>query len=533
MKCVGNYCHMAAAPRPVSYQSSQNISSSLLYSFNRPQQVSTTDYDPLFRPATRSDLIRQSQQVSTTDYNTTFRPATRSVAPQPELPVSISRHLTCSICTDVPSNPVTTKCSHTFCKICLDLHLTVNNRACPVCKEHQPMKPRVNLMLKGVLEDYGTLQKRRTKEFSVEPDDVIFCTVRVESDTDTVSMVTERGKREKLAKVIKDLEERIQQRKEKVKEFERSKAECLAVIDREQEEIKEVFLAVKEVVQRAEQEALRPLKEKKQRVEREEKQLKEELQREIINFSERISKLKKSYPSVPASDNAKDWTNVTMDTDLSLSTFRKTMKTLMSDIETELEKLSNIEIQRIKKFAVDVILDPDTANSQLLVSSNGKAVRDSGRKKDVQDTPERFDLFGSVLGQNRLTGSRAFWVVDVGDKQGWDIGVAREDANRKGKLCLKPSQGYWAIVLYDGDHYVALEDPLTPLTLQEKPRKVGVFVDQRERVVSFYDIEAKTHIYSFTDCGFSAVIRPYFSPHLNQADRNSSPLVICPVDHSD
>ncbi|XP_066518401.1 E3 ubiquitin-protein ligase TRIM39-like [Hoplias malabaricus] len=372
------------------------------------------------------------------------------------------------------------------------------------------------------------------------------CSLCVEKATEVVSMESERGRREtELTKIIKVMEDRIQQREEKVKEFHLSTANCVAVIDREQEEIKKVFLAVKEVVQRAEEEALRPLKEKKRRVQSEEKQLKEELQREIGHYSQGIDKLKKlsqeedhilfiqSYPSVPASDNAKDWTNVTMDTDLTLSTFRKTMMTLMSDIETELEKLSNIEIQRIKKFAVDVSLDPDTAYDQLLVSDNCKEVQDSGHKNDVQDTPERFDLFGSVLGQNRLTDSRAFWVVDVGDKQGWDIGVATEDANRKGALSLKPSQGYWAIVLYDGDHYAALEDPLTPLTLQDKPRKVGVFVDQRERVVSFYDIEAKTHIYSFTDCGFSAVIRPYFSPHLNQADRNSSPLVICPVDHSD
>lgn len=180
-----------------------------------------------------------------------------------------------------------------------------------------------------------------------------------------------------------------------------------------------------------------------------------------------------------------------------------------------------------------VTLDVNTANAQLLVSDDGTEVRHTGENRDVLDSPERFDMFGCVLGQNRLTEGRAFWVVDVGHKQGWDIGVAKEEANRRGKLSLKPSQGYWAIVLYNRAQYAALEDPPTLLSLEDKPRKVGVFVDYQERLISFYDVEAKSHIYSFTDCEFNGMVRPYFSPHLSQASKNSSPLVICPVDHSD
>lgn len=182
----------------------------------------------------------------------------------------------------------------------------------------------------------------------------------------------------------------------------------------------------------------------------------------------------------------------------------------------------------ILDLSVEVTLDPDTANSQLLISDDKREVRSSVEKNYAPDSPKRFDMFGSVLGQNWLTDDRAFWVVDVGNKQGWDIGVAREEANRKGALSLKPSQGYWVIVHYNGDNYAALEDPPTLLSLSKKPRKVGVFVDYKEKLVSFYDVEAETHIYSFTDCAFGAVIRPYFSPHLNQYE----PLVICPLDPS-
>lgn len=179
-------------------------------------------------------------------------------------------------------------------------------------------------------------------------------------------------------------------------------------------------------------------------------------------------------------------------------------------------------------FSVDVTLDPETANTQLLISDDLRELRSSLEINDAPDCAERFDMFGSVLGQNCLTEGRAFWVVEVGNKRGWDIGVAREEAKRKGALTLKPSQGYWAIVHYNGDKYAALEDPPTLLSLTNKPHKLGVFVDYKEKLVSFYDMEAETHIYSFTDCAFGAVIRPYFSPHLNQDD----PLIICPVNPS-
>lgn len=183
----------------------------------------------------------------------------------------------------------------------------------------------------------------------------------------------------------------------------------------------------------------------------------------------------------------------------------------------------------ISDLSVDVTLDPDTANAQLLISDDLREVRSSVEKNDVPDCPERFDMFGSVLGQIWLTEGKAFWVVDVGNKRGWDIGVAREEANRKGALSIKPSQGYWVIVHYNGDNYAALEDPPTLLSLSNKPYKVGVFVDYNEKLVSFYDMEAENHIYSFTDCAFGEAIRPYFSPHLNQ----NEPLVICPISPSE
>ncbi|KAJ0032522.1 hypothetical protein NQD34_002603 [Periophthalmus magnuspinnatus] len=46
--------------------------------------------------------------------------------------------------------------------------------------------------------------------------------------------------------------------------------------------------------------------------------------------------------------------------------------------------------------------------------------------------------------------------------------------------------------------------------LQCAPRKVGVFVDYEEGVVSFHDVDAAAPIYFFTGCCFNDKLRPFF-----------------------
>lgn len=180
-------------------------------------------------------------------------------------------------------------------------------------------------------------------------------------------------------------------------------------------------------------------------------------------------------------------------------------------------------------FTADVKLDPATAHQRLVVSQDGKEVKDGGENQEVKDTPERFDTFGSILGLNSLSSGRSYWEVDVSNKTGWDLGVARSDANRKGKLSLDPENGYWVTVHYEGDKYAALSAPPVLLQLDEKTQKVGVFVDYEEGLVSFYNLTAQSHIYSFTESLFKVELLPYFSPHETQDDKNCDPLIISAV----
>ncbi|KAF5889058.1 E3 ubiquitin-protein ligase TRIM39-like, partial [Clarias magur] len=74
----------------------------------------------------------------------------------------------------------------------------------------------------------------------------------------------------------------------------------------------------------------------------------------------------------------------------------------------------------------------------------------------------------------------------------------RENINRKEWITARPQNGFWAMLLKNENEYWALADPPVRLTLTEKVVKVGVFVDYEKGLVSFYDVESRSHIYSFT-----------------------------------
>ncbi|XP_049338048.1 pyrin-like [Astyanax mexicanus] len=191
------------------------------------------------------------------------------------------------------------------------------------------------------------------------------------------------------------------------------------------------------------------------------------------------------------------------------------------------------ELLKRKKHAVDVILNPDTANPSLILCDNGKQVRHGDTYQNLPDNPERFNTCVCVLGKEVFSSGRFYYEVQVSGKTDWDLGVVRESINRKGINTLSPQNGFWTVILRNENEYKACADPPVLLSLREKLQKVGVFVDYEEGLVSFYDVVARSHIYSFTGQSFTEKLYPYFCPFLNNGGKNSAPLIITPVTHDD
>uniref|UniRef100_A0A8C5DEK4 Uncharacterized protein n=1 Tax=Gouania willdenowi TaxID=441366 RepID=A0A8C5DEK4_GOUWI len=213
--------------------------------------------------------------------------------------------------------------------------------------------------------------------------------------------------------------------------------------------------------------------------------------------------------------------------------FTALMELLEDTLSDEMMMIKMFEMKRLQQFAVDVTLDPPTANLYLVLSDDGKQVYCSDVWKNLPDNPKRFSNYINVLGKQNFSSGRFYFEVQVKGKTDWDLGVVKESINRKGYITLTPKNGLWTVILRDGNVYAACEDPSVILHLKCVPEKVGVFVDYEEGVVSFYDVDAAALIYSFTHCCFTHKLHPYFSPSLNHGGKNSAPLIICPVNQSE
>ncbi|KAH1182829.1 hypothetical protein KIL84_004321, partial [Mauremys mutica] len=72
----------------------------------------------------------------------------------------------------------------------------------------------------------------------------------------------------------------------------------------------------------------------------------------------------------------------------------------------------NQERESVISIAVDVTLDPGTAQPNLILSEDRKRVRHGDTRQDLPDNSERFDPCPSVLGAKRFTGGRRYWEVE-------------------------------------------------------------------------------------------------------------------------
>ncbi|KAI5625899.1 E3 ubiquitin-protein ligase TRIM39 [Silurus asotus] len=352
-----------------------------------------------------------------------------------------------------------------------------------------------------------------------------------------------------LWKTQTDVQQIIQDRLNKINEIKHSVELSKRNTEKEKADSVEVFTALIRSIERSQAELMELMEEEQKAAEMQAEELIKELEQEITVLQRRDAELEKLSHSedhlhllqVNASKfslpHTKNWTEISINNDLcedtvwtSLSQLQHTLyKKLSKTLNDKLKESVSTDLKRIQQYAVDVTLDPDTANPYLILSADGKQVTDGDTRQNLPDTTKRFNQCPCVLGKQSFSSGRFYYEVQVRGKTEWDLGVVRENINRKGYLTLTPQNGFWTVRLRNKNQYEARAVPPVPLTLREKVEKVGVFVDYEEGLVSFYDVNSSSLFYSFTAQTFTEKLYPFFSPCLNKAGNNSAPLIISPL----
>ncbi|XP_056596734.1 centromere-associated protein E-like [Triplophysa dalaica] len=442
----------------------------------------------------------------------------------------VTERLLCSICLEVFRDPVSTPCGHNFCKICLNTYWNNSeDYRCPNCKETFDQRPdfKINTTLREFVDEHKKKSPEEQAEAEVVCDfctegklkavksclvcQISYCKTHLESHLRVSGL-----QKHKLIDPVKNLQDYICQKHGRSLElFCRDDHTCVCLICSVTDHRNHNTVPIRE----------------------EERQ--KDLSRQQKSSSEHSLKFWFLAVGVLFVLSA-CFIQTYKDKQPREAETSERLKATKTEI-TELKKRNNelnLEIQRreaelklklMQQYAVDVTLDPDTAHPFLILSDDEKQVRDGDISHKLPDNPKRFDRCLIVLGKEGFSSGRFYYEVQVKGKTDWTLGVVRESVDRKGEITLTPVNGFWTVVLRNENEYKACAAPDVSLSLRVKPQKVGVFVDYEEGLVSFYDVENRSHIYSYTDQSFTEKLYPYFGPRNNNKGKNSKPLIITPV----
>ncbi|XP_051974262.1 zinc-binding protein A33 [Xyrauchen texanus] len=160
--------------------------------------------------------------------------------------------------------------------------------------------------------------------------------------------------------------------------------------------------------------------------------------------------------------------------------------------------------------SADITLDLMTNHPWLMLSEDRKKVQEALNEAEVSFSTQRFDSWPCVLGCEGLSSGRHYWEVDIANKGYWRIGLTTASSKRHGRFPMNPSEGFWTIWRSTRQFY-ACTIPETEIPMPLVPRKLGVYLDYEEGQVSFYNVDTRSHIFTFAT-SFREKLYPLFAP---------------------
>uniref|UniRef100_A0A671MG88 B30.2/SPRY domain-containing protein n=1 Tax=Sinocyclocheilus anshuiensis TaxID=1608454 RepID=A0A671MG88_9TELE len=161
----------------------------------------------------------------------------------------------------------------------------------------------------------------------------------------------------------------------------------------------------------------------------------------------------------------------------------------------------------------DLTLDPNTANTQLILSEENRMVTCLDKKQPYPDHPDRFNVYPQVLCRESVCG-RCYWEIEWSGDDGVYLSVSYKSTSRKGEgdeCWFECNDHSWSLICCPGRYSFTHNKIVTCLPVEPIiGSRIGVYVDHSAGTLSFYRVSDTVSLIHTVQTTFTQPLYPGF-----------------------
>ncbi|KAM8735677.1 tripartite motif-containing protein 16-like [Acanthopagrus schlegelii] len=404
------------------------------------------------------------------------------------------------------------------CQVCLvsycEQHLQPHFES-PAFEKHKLVEP-----LKHLQEKFCSRHDEVMKMFCRTDQQCIcyLCSVDEHKGHDTVSAAAERTERQReLEGSRHNIQQRIQDREEEVKLLQQEVEAINGSADEAVEHSEKIFTQLIRLMEERRSDVKQQVRSQQETEVSRVKELQEKLEQEITELKRKDAELKKlshtedhnqflhNYPSLSALSESTHSSSINIrplkyfeDVTAAVSELRDKLQDVLRDTWTNIsQRLTVVDVllspqpktrADFLRYSCEITLDPNTANTYLLLSEGNRKAKAVRKQQSYSDHPDRFTGRFQVLSRESLTG-RCYWEVER-RRDGVYVAVTYTDISRAGST-NESKFGFndksWSLYCDTISYKFWYNNIQTPVSGPRSSR-VGVYLDHSAGILTFYSV---------------------------------------------
>ncbi|XP_071346744.1 tripartite motif-containing protein 16-like [Trachinotus anak] len=344
------------------------------------------------------------------------------------------------------------------------------------------------------------------------------CSMDEHKGHDTVSAAAERTERQRELQLSRqNIQQRIQDREKDVKLLQQEVEAINGSADEAVEHSEKIFTQLIRLMEKRSSDVKQQIRSQQETEVSPVKELQEKLEQEITELKRKDAELKQlshtedhnqflhNYPSLSPLSQSTDSSSINIrplrdfeDVTAAVSELRDKLQDILRETWTNISlTVTEVDVLLSQpepktragflKYSQEITLDPNTANTWLLLSEGNRKATAMDQQQSYSSHPDRFTSRWQVLSRDSLTG-RSYWEVEW--RGGVSVAVAYKNISRAGNW-NESVFGYndksWALNC-NQNSFIFLHNKIkTPVSGPQSSR-VGVYLDHRAGILSFYSV---------------------------------------------